>query len=49
MYQNIDTAAIFVYQKSYGHWFLALCKIPEICIGADHVSENDILAFINKG
>ena len=49
MHQNIDTAAIFVYQKSYGHWTLALCKIREICIVADHVSENDILAFIIKG
>ena len=27
VYQNIDTAAIFEHQKSYGHWTLVSCKI----------------------
>ena len=49
VYQNFDTAAIFEYQKSYGLWTLAHVKFQGICIGADHVSENDILVLIIKG
>ena len=46
--QNNEMAAMLVFQKTFcGDWILFSCKnfllFQEICLAANHVSENDLL------